>query len=91
VDAYYFCIGGSVGHLASIARPVGYRCAATDVPDAIERLIINFQENRAENENLRVFLARTTNEQIRSILAGETFLPVERDLPVARTPTGVEG
>ncbi len=91
VDAYYFCVGGSVGHITSIARPVGYRCAATDVPDAIERLVSNFQENRISNENLRTFLARTTNEQIRTILAGETFVAVERDVPVGRTPAGVEG
>jgi sulfite reductase (ferredoxin) len=32
VDAYYFCVGGSVGHIASIARPVGYRCRADEVP-----------------------------------------------------------
>jgi len=91
VDAYYFCVGGSVGHIASIARPVGYRCAATDVPDAIERLVVNFQENRISDENLRTFLARSTNEQIRTILAGETFVAVERDVPVGRTPAGVEG
>src|SRR5215469_4582462 len=27
-DAYYFCLGGSVGQYAGVARPVGYRCAA---------------------------------------------------------------
>jgi sulfite reductase (ferredoxin) len=91
VDAYYFCVDVSVGHIASIARPVGYRCAATDVPDAIERLIVNFLENRVGSENLRTFLARNTNEEIRTILAGETFVPVERDVPVGRTPAGVEG
>ena len=91
VDAYYFCVGGSVGQIASIARPVGYRCAATNVPDAIERLIVNFQEDRDTNEDLRTFLARLTNEQIRTILAGESFVPVERDVPVGRTPAGVEG
>ena len=91
VDAYYFCVGGSLGQLASIARPVGYRCAATDVPDAIERLITNFQENRFEHEPLRTFLARKTNDQIREILAGEIIIPVERDLPAARTPQSVEG
>jgi sulfite reductase (ferredoxin) len=91
VDAYYFCVGGSLGQLASIARPVGYRCAATDVPDAIERLLLNFQENRFEREPLRAFLARKTNDQIREILAGEIIIPVERDLPAARTPQSVEG
>jgi sulfite reductase (ferredoxin) len=91
VDAYYFCVGGSVGHIAAIARPVGYRCAATDVPDAIERLIVNFQDDHFANENLRAYLARKTNEEIRNILAGEPFGPVDRDQPAARTPTGVEG
>ena len=91
MDAYYFCVGGSLGQIASIARPVGYRCAATDVPDAIERLLTNFQEHRFEHEPLRAFLARKTNDQIREILAGEILLPVERDLPQARAPQGVEG
>jgi len=91
VDAYYFCIGGSLGQLASIARPVGYRCAAADVPDAIERLLWNFQDHRFERETLRTFLARKSNEQIRDILAGGGFVPVARDLPVARAPQSVEG
>jgi sulfite reductase (ferredoxin) len=91
VDAYYFCVGGSLGQLAAIARPVGYRCPARDVPDAIERLLVNFQENRDERETLRAFLSRNSNEQIRNILAGEISDPVERDLPAARTPQGVEG
>src|SRR5438874_6758848 len=90
VDAYYFCVGGSVGHIAAIARPVGYRCAATDVPDAIERLLLNFQDEHFPNENLQAFLARKTNEEIRTILAGESFMPVERDEVTARTPAGVE-
>jgi sulfite reductase (ferredoxin) len=91
VDAYYFCVGGSVGQLASIARPVGFRCAAGDVPDAIERLVLNYQENRTPGESFRSFLARRTNQDIRTVLAGETFVPVERDLPVGRTPASVEG
>jgi sulfite reductase (ferredoxin) len=91
VDAYYFCVGGSLGQFASIARPVGYRCAATDVPDAIERLVLDFQANRFEREPLRAFLARKTNQQIRDILAGEAVAPIERDLPAARAPQSVEG
>jgi sulfite reductase (ferredoxin) len=91
VDAYYFCVGGSVGQFASIARPVGYRCAATDVPGAIERLLLQFNENRAPGENLRQFFARHSNEDLRSILAGGFTTPVERDA-AARTaiPLGVE-
>ena len=91
VDAYYFCIGGSVGQFASIARPVGYRCAATDVPDAIERLLNQFNENRAPDENLRQFFARHSNEDIRSILAGGYTTSVERDTAAqGAVPMGVE-
>jgi len=90
VDAYYFCVGGSLGQFASIARPVGYRCAATDVPDAIERLLAHFTANRGSAENLREFLARHSNEEIRNLLAGTLAEPVERDVAVGPVPHSVE-
>jgi sulfite reductase (ferredoxin) len=90
VDAYYFCVGGGVGQLAAIARPVGYRCAAADVPDAIERLLSTFNDRRSPGENLRVFLSRNSNEEIRAILAGSHVEPVERDLALGPVPQGVE-
>jgi sulfite reductase (ferredoxin) len=91
VDAYYFCVGGSVGEFASIARPVGYRCAASEVPDAIERILRQFNERRYPGENLRRFFARHSNEQIREWLAGEFVAPVERDAAAGPVPLGVEG
>jgi sulfite reductase (ferredoxin) len=92
VDAYYFCVGGSLGQFASIARPVGYRCAATDVPDAIERLLTNFQRERRGNENLRQFFARHSSDDIRGLLAGTPVVPgaVERDLSPGAVPHSVE-
>ena len=91
VDAYYFCVGGSVGEFASIARPVGFRCAASQVPEAIERLLREFNERRDCRENLRRFFARHSNEQIRGWLAGEVVAPVERDRAAGPVPLGVEG
>src|SRR5262249_21396016 len=91
VDAYYFCVGGSVGQIAAIARPVGYRCAATQVPDAIERLLETFNNERSREESLHEFLARHSNEEIRPILAGEFVGAVARDLSSANIPQGVEG
>jgi sulfite reductase (ferredoxin) len=91
IDAYYFCIGGSVGEFASIARPVGYRCAAASVPDAIERLLRQFNENREPGENLRQFFARHSNDDIRGILAGGFAVAVERDRTgQSAIPIGVE-
>ncbi len=91
VDAYYFCVGGGVGQLSAIARPVGYRCRADEVPDAIARLLTQFQSRRHGEENLQKFLSRHSNEVIRTILAGDVAAPVLRDVPEGPVPHGVEG
>ena len=92
VDAYYFCVGGGVGALAAIARPVGYRCRAEQVPDAIERLLEEFEVSRRPGETLQQFLARTSADSIRAILAGETVAVFsERDPSPGRVPHGIEG
>jgi sulfite reductase (ferredoxin) len=82
VDAYYFCVGGALGLHQSTARPVGYRCAATDVPDALERLLGQYLAQREPGENLRRFFARHTDTQLRELLAGQVIDPVVRDLPL---------
>ncbi len=89
-DAYYFCVGGAVGKQQAIARPVGYRCLASDVPEAIERLLNRFTERRAAGENLRSFFSRHSNEDIRSFLAGAPVIEAERDQSPGRVPHGVE-
>ncbi len=90
-DAYYFCVGGAVGLHQSIARPVGYRCLASDVPDAIERLLRRFLDERRANENLRQFFARHSDEELRECLAGEWIGAVLRDSSPGRVPHGIEG
>ena len=88
-DAFYFCLGGSVGQFAGVARPVGFRCAAPLVPEAIERLLRQYLGSRAESENLRSWFGRHSNEELRSYLAGQALDPVDRDLPAGRVPHGV--
>jgi sulfite reductase (ferredoxin) len=93
VDAYYFCVGGSVGQFASIARPVGYRCAADEVPNAIARLLSHFHAHRHHAEPLQKFLARHTTETLRSILSAQPAVHTEfipRDLPTDRVPHTIE-
>ena len=91
VDAYYFCVGGAVGRDQAIARPVGYRCLAAEVPAAIERLLNNYSQLRHSGENLRQFFSRHEANEIRGFLAGSPLPAVARDLPTDRTPHGVEG
>jgi sulfite reductase (ferredoxin) len=93
IDAYYFCVGGSVGQFAAIARPVGYRCPADEVPNAITRLLAHFHAHRHSAEPLQKFLARHSTESLRSILSGQPaaqtdFVP--RDLPADRVPHSIE-
>lgn len=88
VDAYYFCVGGALGHYAGTARPVGYRCPATEVPDAIERLLRNYLHTRTPGEDLRHYFSRKENDEIRTLLAGEATEAVTRDLPQGRPPAG---
>jgi sulfite reductase (ferredoxin) len=88
-DAYYFCLGGAVGQHAGFGRPVGYRCPAPLVPDAIERLLRKYLAGRAPEENLRAWFARYSNDELRGFLAGETVAPVERDLPTGKAPHAV--
>ena len=88
-DAFYFCLGGAVGDQAGVARPVGYRCAAPLVPEAIERLLRNYLAGRGPAENLRAWFARHSNDELRAQLAGEILTEVERDVPSGRVPHGV--
>lgn len=71
VDAYYFCLGGAVGRNQAFGRPVAYRCLATDTPDAIERLLYAYMDEREEGEKFRIFCARKSDEELRAMLAGE--------------------
>ena len=85
VDAYYFCLGGALGLHQATARPVGYRCPATEVPDAIERLLRQYLSVRETGENLRQFFARHTDTELREFLAGAAVDAVARDLPPVST------
>jgi sulfite reductase (ferredoxin) len=89
IDAYYFCLGGAVGQHAAVARTVGYRCPATLVPEAIERLLRQYLADRVPNENLRAWFSRHSDDELRAHLAGESLAAVERDLPTGPVPHGV--
>ena len=89
-DAYYFFVGGAVGRHQSFARPVGYRCAATDVPEAMERLLRGYLNLRYAGENLREFFSRHSDAELRTLLAGSEVSAEARDPSPGRVPHGVE-
>jgi sulfite reductase (ferredoxin) len=89
VDAFYFCVGGAVGEHAGIARQIGYRAAAEDCPDAIERLLRGYLATRSEGENLRSYFRRTSDEDLRAALNGAVAEAVQRDPSPGRVPGSV--
>jgi sulfite reductase (ferredoxin) len=89
VDAFYFCVGGSVGEHAGIARQIGYRAAAEDCPEAIERLLKGYLQLRNEGEDLRSYFRRTSDDDLRTHLAGEIVDAVEREVAPGRVPASV--
>jgi sulfite reductase (ferredoxin) len=90
VDAYYFCVGGALGLHQATARPIGYRCPATAVPEAIERLLRQYLAERGDGENLRQFFARHSDAELRECLAGELVEALPRDIPAGPVPRGLE-
>jgi sulfite reductase (ferredoxin) len=89
VDAFYFCVGGAVGEHAGIARQIGFRAAAEDCPDAIERLLRGYLEDRVGDENLRSYFRRTSDEDLRSQLNGAAMEAVARDPSPGHVPGNV--
>ena len=88
-DAYYFAVGGALGEHAGIARQIGYRALVEDVPQAIERLLRGYLQQRSEGENLRSYFRRKTDEELRTLIAGEQVAAIEHDKPIGRPPVGV--
>jgi len=89
VDAFYFCVGGAVGEYAGVARQIGYRAAAEDCPEAIERLLRGYLAKRKHGESLRAYFRRSTDAELREDLAGGEFPPVQRDPSPGRVPANV--
>lgn len=69
-DAYLFSVGGGVGASAGISRPLAYRCLATEVPEAVERLLRGYLDQRQSGETLHSYFARTPDEELKLLLNG---------------------
>ena len=68
VEGFDFFIGGGLGANSGIARRVGFRAPADDVPDVLERLFQRFETTRAPAEIFRSWTTRLGDQEIRSIL-----------------------
>ncbi len=91
VDAYYFCVGGAVGKHQTVARPIGYRVAASEVPEAMERLLRAYLGERRDGQTFREFCAGHTDEELRILLAGAEVAAIARDASPGPVPHTLDG
>ena len=88
-DAYYFCLGGAVGQHANVARPVGYRCLAPLVPEAIERLLRTTWQVAIQKKTCASGSHATPMTNCAPNLLVKSLAAVERDLPTGPVPHAV--
>ena len=81
VDAYYFCVGGALGLHQATARPVGYRCLATEVPDAIERLLRQYLARARQAKTFAASLPGTAKQSCGNFWPAKLWTRFARDLP----------
>jgi sulfite reductase (ferredoxin) len=72
IEGFDFFIGGGIGARSGIARRVGFRVPADDVPDVLERLFTAFCDDRRRGESFHGWTRRVGDDEVRAVLAGET-------------------
>jgi sulfite reductase (ferredoxin) len=78
VDAFDFLLGGGVGAEAGFTRRVGFRATARETPEAIERLLRAYLDQRVgPAESVAQFCRRHSDEELRGFLAGQGPMATE--------------
>jgi len=68
-DGFDFFVGGGLGARAGFAKRVGFRTAAEQVPDALQRLLLGYLAGRDEGEQFHHWAARAGDSHVKSLLS----------------------
>jgi sulfite reductase (ferredoxin) len=74
VEGFDFFVGGGIGARSGIARRVGFRAAADDVADALERLFIAFTDGRRRGESFHGWTRRIGDDEVKGVLSDASSL-----------------
>ncbi len=77
VEGYDFFAGGGLGAGAELAHRVGFRTAADEVPDALERLLVAYDSARNAGEPFHRWARRSGDETLRAALTGAVVLEAQ--------------
>jgi sulfite reductase (ferredoxin) len=70
VEGFDFFVGGGLGKNSALGHRVGFRTAADDVPNALERLFEAYVAGKSEGESIRSWTGRLGDAGVKSILGG---------------------
>ena len=70
VEGFDFFVGGGLGKNSTLGHRVGFRAAADDVPEALERLFSTYVAQKQEGESVRAWTGRVGDAAVKSLLGG---------------------
>jgi sulfite reductase (ferredoxin) len=68
-DGFDFFVGGGLGAQAAFARRIGFRTAAANVPEALQRLLLGYLAEREEHEQFHHWAAQAGDAHIKTLLS----------------------
>jgi sulfite reductase (ferredoxin) len=71
VPAYDFFLGGGLGEGATFGRRIGYQAPVEEVPEALERVLGVYANQRLDGETFREFCSRHDDQDLKGFLSGE--------------------
>jgi sulfite reductase (ferredoxin) len=73
VEGFDFFVGGGLGKNSALGHRVGFRTAADDVPNALERLFEAFTSGKSHGESIRAWTGRLGDAGVKAILGGSAI------------------
>src|SRR5690349_6364067 len=70
VEGFDFFVGGGLGKNSTLGHRVGFRTAADEVPEALERLFSSYTSEKLAGESVRAWTGRVGDAGVKAVLWG---------------------
>jgi sulfite reductase (ferredoxin) len=70
VEGFDFFVGGGLGKNSALGHRVGFRAAADEVPEALERLFSAYVVEKQEGDSVRAWTGRLGDAAVKAVLGG---------------------
>jgi sulfite reductase (ferredoxin) len=70
VEGFDFFVGGGLGKNSALGHRIGFRAAADEVPEALERLFSAYVAEKQEGDTVRAWTGRLGDAAVKAVLGG---------------------